>query len=72
MVKKLPQALALQQKYSVKESERVIFMPEDRGSLHTPLSVGVEDRAWWSRHGSPGGCCGELQGDPARLPLPAL
>lgn len=42
---KIPPGSTLQQKYPVKKTERVIFMLDVRGALHTHMSGGVEDQA---------------------------
>lgn len=42
---KIPPGSTLQQKYPVKKTERVIFMLDIRGALHTHMSGGMEDQA---------------------------
>jgi len=82
MVKKLLRALVLQQKYPIKERARVVFMLEDRGALHTRVSVGVEYQAnmgveqMWVPglllRGAPGGPCPAAPTSPSgirKMPL---
>lgn len=66
---KIPLCSTLQQKLPLKKTEKVIFMLEGRGALHTRVSGGVEDQAHTGAEQA--GVPRLLQGTPARSCLAA-